>query len=157
MSRFSTSAFGSTDPEGVVYDPATGHVFISDGASIRIYRVNPVNGVFGDGNDTVSFLSLARYGLGDVEGLGLDPRNNRLLAVDPTTDAIYELGKGGVHFRTLSLSAIPTTRSVVADVTLAPTSNPSDSPSAMDYWIVDRHVDNGANPNENDGLLYEMR
>jgi DNA-binding beta-propeller fold protein YncE len=157
VSRFSTAAFGSTDPEGVVYDQATGHLFISDGARIRIYRVNPVNGVFGDGNDTVSFLGLGRYGLGDVEGLGIDPRSNRLLAVDPTTDAIYELGKGGAHFRTLRLSAIPTTRSVVADVTLAPTSNPSDSPSTLDYWIVDRHVDNGSQPNENDGLLYEMR
>jgi hypothetical protein len=26
----------------------------------------------------------------------------------------------------------------------------------MDYWIVDRHVDNKNHPNENDGLLYEM-
>ena len=39
---------------------------------------------------------------------------------------------------------------------MAPTSSRRDSPSAMDYWIVDRHVDNKAHPNENDGLLYEM-
>jgi hypothetical protein len=156
-SSFSTSVFGSTDAEGVVFDPATGHVFVCDGLGLEVYRVNPVNGVFGDGNDTVTHFDLARYGLGDCEGLGLDPGRNRLLAVDQTTDAIYELGKGGAHFRTLRLTAITTSRSLVADVTMAPTSNPNDSPSAKDYWIVDRHVDNNANPNENDGLLYEMR
>lgn len=157
VTRFSTLAFGSSDPEGVVYDPATGALFISDGAGIEIYRVNPVNGVFGDGNDTVTHFDLARYGLGDVEGLGLDPSRNTLLAVDFTTDAIYQLGKGGALARILDLSAIPTFRSVVADVTMARTSDPSDSPSAMDYWIVDRHIDNNSQPNENDGLLYEMR
>ncbi len=157
VSRIRTALFGSTDPEGVVYDPGTGHVFICDGTGLETYRVNPVNGVFGDGDDVVTHFDLARYGLGDCEGLGLDPSRNRLLAVDQTTDAIYELGKGGAHFRTLNLSAIPTSRSLVADVTMAPTSNPNDSPSAKDYWIVDRHVDNNADPNENDGLLYEVR
>jgi DNA-binding beta-propeller fold protein YncE len=157
VSFFSTAAFGSTDPEAVAYDPATGHLFIGDGADVEIYRINPVNGVFGDGDDVVTHFDLARYGLGDCEGLGIDTSRNRLLAVDQTTDAIYELGKGGALFRILDLSAIPTARSLVADVTLAPTSNPNDSASAQDYWIVDRHVDNKADPNENDGLLYEMR
>ena len=40
---------------------------------------------------------------------------------------------------------------------MAPTSNPNDSASVLDYWIVDRHFDNNPVPNENDGLLYEMR
>ena len=41
---------------------------------------------------------------------------------------------------------------------MAPTSDPNDSPSAMDYWIVDRHVDNNAAiPPPIDGLLYEMQ
>jgi len=157
VSRFSTAAFGSTDAEGVAYDPATGHVFVSDGAGLEIYNVDPVNGVFGDGNDVVTHFDLARHGLGDCEGLGIDPSRNTLLAVDPSTDAIHELRKGGALVRTLRLSAIPTSRSLVADVTMAPTSDPNDSPSAKDYWIVDRHVDNNADPNENDGLLYEVR
>ncbi len=51
---------------------------------------------------------------------------------------------GGGLLRTLDLSAIPTSDSLVAGVTMAPSSNPNDSPSAMNYWIVDRHVDNNA-------------
>ena len=37
-----------------------------------------------------------------------------------------------------------------------PTSNPKDGPNAMSYWVVDRHVDNNANPKENDGRIYEV-
>jgi hypothetical protein len=156
VSNFSTAAFGSGDPEGVEYDPATGRVIVCDGIDREIYAVHPVNGTFGDGNDVVTHFDLARYGARDCEGLGLDRRRNTLLAVDWTTDAIYELSMVGGLLRKFKLSAIPTANSVVADVALAPSSKPFDSPSAMSYWIVDRHVDNKQNPNENDGLLYEM-
>ncbi len=156
VSHFSTSAFGSTDPEGVEFDPATGRVLVCDGLGLEVYLVDPVNGTFGDANDLVTHFDLARYGVRDCEGLGLDASRNALLAVDWTTDAIYELSMGGEHLRTFSLSAIPTSTSHIAGVTMAPSSNPSDSPAAMNYWIIDRHVDNKVNPNENDGLLYEM-
>ena len=59
-------------------------------------------------------------------------------------------------FRILSMAALPTSHAVVADVTMAPSSNPTDDPATMNYWIVDRHLDNGNHPDENDGLLYEM-
>ena len=157
VSNFRMAPLGSTDPEGVVYDPATGHLFVSDGLGVEIYRINPVNGVFGDGNDTVSSFDVAQYGAGDCEGLGIDPARDTLLCVDPSTpDNIYELGKGGALVRVLSMADLPTSRAVVADVTMAPTSDTGDSPSAQNYWIVDRHLDNGQFPDENDGLLYEM-
>ncbi len=158
VSNFSTSAFGSTDPEGVEVDPATGRVFVCDGLGREVYAVRPVNGTFGDGDDVVTHFDLARYGARDCEGLGLDRRgNDKLLAIDWQTMTIYELGMGGGLLRKLKLSAIRTASSKVAGVTMAPTSNPNDSPSARNYWIVDRHVDNKDDPNENDGLLYEMR
>jgi DNA-binding beta-propeller fold protein YncE len=158
VSRFSTSAFGSTDPEDVAYDKSRRHLFVCDGSGIEIYDVNPVNGTFGDGVDIVTHFDLARYGLRDCEGLGIDPRNNRLLAVDERTERIYELSRSGDLVRTLSLSAIRTRNQAVSDVTLAPTSNPNDSTSAMDYWITDRHLDNNStSPPPIDGLIYEMR
>jgi len=156
VSVFSTAAFGSTDPEGVEYDPATGRVLVCDGLGLEIYLVNPLNGTFGDGNDVVTHFDLAQHGIDDCEGLGLDASRNTLLVVDWTTDAIYELGMSGEHLRTFSLWGIPTTSSHIAGVTMAPSSNPNDSPSAMNYWVVDRHFDNKENPNENDGLLYEL-
>lgn len=152
-----TSAFGSGDPEGVEYDPASHWLFVCDGFDREIYRVNPVNGRFGDGNDRVTHFDLARYGARDCEGLGIDPRGqNKLLAVDWETDSIYELSTGGRLLRRFNLAGIPTRSSTVADVTLAPSSNRNDRPSRKSYWIVDRHVDNTGNALENDGLLYEM-
>jgi hypothetical protein len=157
VSRFSTSAFGSGDPEDVAYDTTSGHLFICDGDGIEMYDVNPVNGTFGDGNDVVTHFDMARHGLRDCEGLGIDPSRNSLLAVDWKTHRIYEVTMSGVLLRILSLAAIPTRSQVEADVTLAPTSSTTDSPTAMDYWIVDRHVDNNSgSPPPKDGLLYEM-
>ncbi len=150
VSSFGTSGFGSTDPEGVEFDPATGRAFICDGSDLEVYSVNAASG------NLVSHFDLARYGLRDCEGLGMDRRSRTLLAVDWRTDAIYRLGIGGQLVRKLSLAAIPTSSMLVADVTLAPTSSPGDNPSALNYWIVDRHVDNKQNSDENDGLLYEM-
>ncbi len=157
VSRFSTSAFGSTDPEDVAYDTASGHLFICDGSGIEMYDVNPVNATFGDGNDVVTHFDMARHGLADCEGLGIDQSRNSLLAVDWKTHRIYEVTTGGTLLRILSLSNVPTSSQVEADVTLAPTSDPNDDPSAMDYWIVDRHRDNNSStPPPVDGLLYEM-
>ena len=157
VSHFKTSVFGSTDPEGVEYDPATGRLAICDGVGLEVYLVDPVNGAFGDGDDLVTSFDVAQYGLTDCEGLGIDPVRNALLVIDWTTDAIYEFSMSGALLRTLELSAIPTDNRLVAGVTMAPSSNPNDSPSAMNYWIVDRHVDNKANPLKNHGLLYEMK
>ena len=49
VSHFSTAVFGSTDPEGVEYDAATGRVLVCDGSNRTIYAVDPVNGTFGVG------------------------------------------------------------------------------------------------------------
>jgi DNA-binding beta-propeller fold protein YncE len=151
VSNFNTAAFGSTDPEGVEYDPGTGRLYVCDGLDREVYAVTPRHG------RVISRFDLARYGARDCEGLGIDPKGrNSLLAVDWRTNTIYRLSRGGDLRRKLRLSAIPTTHSVVADVTMAPTSKRKDKPSRMNYWIVDRHVDNKGHPNENDGLLYEM-
>lgn len=156
VTSFSTSAFGSHDPEGVEYDPQSGHVFISDGSGIEIYDVNPVNGVFGDGDDAVTHFDVAQFGSRDPEGLGLDPERNVLLVVDPSTKFIYELTRRGTLLRIIDCHGIPGTNRLYASVTMAPSSDPGDDPSRLNYWIVDRQADNGTDPLENDGKLYEV-
>jgi hypothetical protein len=156
VTSFSTAAFGATDAEGVEYDPASGHLFVADGTGVEVYRVDPVNRVFGDGNDVVTHFDVAVYGSRDAEGIGIDRRRNLLLVSDPSTHSIYELTKSGNLVRIIDCRGIPTTNRLYADVTMAPTSNPNDSFSALNYWIVDRQVDNGTDPLENDGKLYEV-
>jgi hypothetical protein len=154
--RFSMSAFGSTDAEGVEYDTATGHVFVCDGTGTEVYRIDPVNGTFGDGNDVATHFDIGVYGARDCEGIGIDSQRATLLAVDPSSKQIYELSKAGALVRILDLSAIPGTNRNFASVTMAPTSNASDNPSRRSYWIADRQIDNDTTPNENDGKIYEV-
>jgi hypothetical protein len=156
VTSFSTLAFGSGDAEDVAYDPATGHIFITDGATTTLYQVNPVNGTFGDADDIVTSSSVGQYGSRDGEGITVDPRNGHVLVLDPSTKSLYEMTKSGDIVRIIDCRSIPTTNKALAGVTLAPTSDPNDDPAKLDYWIVDRQVDNDGVPTENDGLLYEL-
>jgi hypothetical protein len=55
-------AYGSTDTEDPEFDPATGHLFFLDGVASEVYDVNPVNGVFGDGNDVMTHFDVGKFG-----------------------------------------------------------------------------------------------
>lgn len=156
VTSISTSSFGSMDPEGVEFDAASGHLFVADGSAKEVYDVDPVNGVLADGDDVVTHFDVSRHGIRNFEGVGIDPRRNTLLVVDGYERRIVELTKEGKLVRIISVSTLPFTNLWLAGVTVAPTSSPSDSPSAMSYWVADRHVDNNANPNENDGRIYEV-
>lgn len=152
---FSVAAI-STDPEGIEFDAATGRIWICDGLALEVFTINAVDGIFGNGNDSVTSFDVAQHGMRDCEGLGQDPARGTLLAIDPSRRNILELTETGGLVRVIDLNGIPTTNRNFASVTVAPTSDPNDSPSATNYWIVDRQVDNGVDPNENDGKLYEV-
>jgi hypothetical protein len=156
VTGFSTASFGSLDPEGVEFDPGSRHLFVADGSGKEIYDVDPVNEAFGDGDDAVTHFDVARYGIRNCEGLGYNPRRKTLLVVDDRQRRLFELTKTGKLVRMISLATIRFPNPWIASVTVAPTSNPKDSPSAMSYWVADRQVDNNINPNENDGKVYEV-
>ncbi len=156
VGNISTLAFGSADPEGVEFDAASGHLYVADGSGKEVYDVDPVNGVLGDGDDRVTHFDVARYGIRNFEGIGADPTRSTLLVIDGYERRIFELTKAGKLRRIISLSTLPFANLWLSSVTVAPTSNPSDNPGAMSYWVSDRHVDNNTNPNENDGRIYEV-
>jgi hypothetical protein len=139
-----------------VFDPDSGHLFVADGIGAEVYDLAPVNGVFGDGNDLVTHFDVSRYGVRDCEGIGYDLRRKTLLVVDSRENKIFELTSAGRLVRIISLSVTHDANRALAGITVAPTSNPKDSPSAMSYWVADRRVDNNADPNENDGRIYEV-
>ncbi len=155
VTSMSTFAYGSRDPEGVEFEPDSGHLFICDGSGKEVYRIDPVNGVFGDGNDLASHFDVGKYGIRNCEGIGSDPQRKTLLVIDDYERKIFELTRSGELVRIVTLP-LSYTDLWLAGVTVAPTSNPNDNPKAMSYWVVDRHVDNNANPNENDGRIYEI-
>jgi DNA-binding beta-propeller fold protein YncE len=156
VTSLSTDAIGSKDPEDVAVDPASGHLFVADGIAAEVYEIASVNGVFGDGDDVVTHFDVAQFGVRDCEGIGYDSRRRRLLLVDSREDAIFELAGPGKLARVVRLFTAHDPHRALSGVTVAPTSNPNDSPTAMSYWVTDRRLDNNAYPQENDGRIYEV-
>jgi hypothetical protein len=143
------------DSEGVAYDPATATLFVADGTAKEVWQISPgPNGVFegggAAGDDTATHFDMENKGARDPEGIAIDPNTNHLLVLDRYHEVVYEVTKSGSLVRTLDLDAADPKSP--AGVVLAPASNGS----GTHMYVVERGVDNGANPNENDGKVYEM-
>jgi hypothetical protein len=150
-SFLNTAVLGVGDTEDPEFDPSTGHLFFLDGISTRVYRVDPVDGVFGNGNDRVTSFDVGRHGVTDAEALAADQARGTLLVGNRPTRMIYEVTKTGDLVR--RIDARVTGMRMLSGMTLAPA---SDDSGRINVWTVDRAVDNGADPNENDGKLFEL-
>ena len=157
VTSVNAGAYGSTDVEDPEFDtttgqPTSGHLFFLDGVNREIYDVDPVNGVFGDGNDLMTHFDIGLLGPTDFEGLGSDPSRGTLLVGARTTKQIFELTKTGTLVRIIDLSGISAFR-YISGLGMAPA---SDGSGRMNVFIVDRNIDNGSNPSENDGRMVEV-
>ncbi len=156
--RFLTTDFGSTDPEGISFaDLGAGQkaLFIADGLAREIYRLDSgVNGVFDGvpptGDDSVSNFDTTSLGLLDPEGIVYND-NGFLYVVGQDATVLTEIKLSGTVVRTCDISAAGAIKP--AGLSLAPGSQ---DPNTMNLYIVDRGVDNTADPGENDGRLFEM-
>ena len=110
------------------------------------------DGVFGNGNDTVTHFDISHLGPTDFEGLARDPARGTLYVGARSTKQIFEVGQDGTHLRTIDASGITGLR-FISGLEVAPSSTGS---GQSNLFIVDRAIDNGANANENDGKLFEV-
>ncbi len=152
VGAISASSFGSADTEDPEYDVGTGSLFFLDGVGMEIYRIDPVDGVFGNGDDTETQFDISHLGPKDFEGLASNPARGTLYVGARATRQIFEITKSGTVLRVISLTGI-SGLSNISGLALAPASNGSGVPS---FYVVDRAVDNGPDPNENDGKLFEV-
>jgi Bacterial Ig domain len=144
-----TTLFGSQDAEGTEFDPVTGHVLVADGVAREVYDVDPVNGVFGDGDDVTTHFDLEQYGTLDPEGIGVDTSRDSVVVLDRAGKKLFEVTRAGALIRVIDLAPIAPRNP--GGLTLAPGSG-----GGTTYWIVDRGIDNNTDPNENDGKVYEV-
>jgi len=157
VTSFPTAAFGSLDPEGIAYArDGSGDLFIADGVNREIYRVSSgPNGVFDGvppgGDDVVSQFDTLGFGLVDPEGIAFNPYNGHLYAVGKPLNLLFEFTQEGALVQTIDISAANPYRP--NGITFAPGSQ---DPTLLNVYIADRGVDNDADPNENDGRVYEL-
>lgn len=154
VSYFKTSDFSSYDPEGVAY--GQGKLLIADGTANEVYIVSPgkdglFNGVSPSGDDQVSSFNTSAY-LTDPEGIEYNPYAGTINLVGNTgAQAIVELSFTGDFVNAFDLSTLGSIpRSGLA---YAPA---SDGSGKYHFYMVSRGVDNGADPKENDGKLFEI-
>jgi hypothetical protein len=156
VTSFNTTPFGSTDPEGVAFNTLSRDLFVVDGVGAAVYRIQSgTNGVFDGvapgGDDLVSSFDVSGAGVLDPEGIVHDEVTDTLLVADRGTKKIYEFAIGGGLLRTIDPGFGAGVR--ISGIAIAPA---SDNPTRRDLYVTDRAVDNNADPNENDGKLYEI-
>jgi len=156
ITSFDTSAFNSMDPEGVAYDSWQGALFIADGLNNEVYRVTPgANGIFDGvppaGDDQVTSFDTESLGINDPQGITFDTDNGHLYLVGIPVDSMAHVTTEGALVRMIDISAANARKP--AGLAYAPGSI---NPSEMNIYITERGVDNGSDPNENDGKVYEM-
>jgi putative Ig domain-containing protein len=145
-------AYGSTDTEDPEYLPSTGHLYFLDGIGTEVYDVDPVDGVFGNGNDSMRHFDVGKFGPSDWEGMSSDPSSGNLLVGARKEKEIFEVTTSGALVRVIDASGISGMR-WLSGLATAPA---TDDASRTDYWIVDRAIDNGQSPSENDGKMFEI-
>lgn len=145
-------AYGSGDTEDPTFDIASGDLFFLDGVQREIYRVDPIDTAFGNGNDVMTHFDISHLGPSDFEGLAFNNARGTLYVGARATDQIFEISTTGTLLRTISVSGV-SGLAFVSGLAIAPASNGS---GQVNFYIVDRAVDNGANSNENDGRMFEV-
>ncbi len=153
VTNLNTRPFGNWDAEDVAYDTTTGDLWVVDGFKREVFRYSPgPDGEFGTADDPApSNWDVGMYGAIDPEGIAHYEADDTLFVLDSGSDKIYVLSKTGALLRTIGIAAAHSKKA--AGLTLAP---PSAGGSGLNLYIVDRGVDNTADPSENDGKLYEM-
>ena len=149
-------AAGCDDLEDVTYDNVNNRLFAVSVTAREICEIGPgPNGVFDNvaplGDDVVTTISLLGTPITAPRGIVYDPFANSLVIADRGTIDLYELTTAGVVLRKIDVNFPPSAR--LSGVAIAPGSN---NPALRNYWVTDSRVDNGPDPLENDGRLFEV-
>ncbi|HEY5650101.1 MAG TPA: Ig-like domain-containing protein, partial [Acidimicrobiia bacterium] len=136
----------AVDPEDPVYHVIEGVVYFLSGVDREILRVTPNDGVFGNGNDTITSFDISHLGPTDFEGLTHAPNRGTLYVAARADDQIFEITTTGTLLRTINVN-IPG-MAFISGLAMAPSSANASVPS---LYFVDRAADA-----QNDGMMYEI-
>jgi hypothetical protein len=140
-------------------DVAVGNntVFVAGGIDAEVYKFSlGADGVLGGGDDgPMTSFDTAALGFSDLEGIGYNADQGTLFIVSTSGNDTYlgEVTIGGSLLRAYDLSFMGTRSNLRSDVAYAPGSQ---DPNDRSIYIVSRGVDNGSDPNENDGKVWEV-
>jgi hypothetical protein len=81
------------EPVGAAFDAVNGILYLSEDSNTKIFEINPMNGIFGDGDDVRrTWDTDALYGAGDPEGIAYG--GGSLWIVDGMNGEVYRVQTG---------------------------------------------------------------
>ena len=154
VNTIDTATYGQIDTEDVAY--GEGKLFIADGVGEEVYIISPgSNGVFDggspDGDDLVAHFDTTIFGARDPEGIDYNPDSGTLFIVSRADNFVFETTLNGAVINTIDIAFLNAVSP--AGIAYAPSSQ---NPSVKNIYIAARGVDNGSDPDENDGKIYEI-
>jgi hypothetical protein len=152
LGEFLTKPLGGSDPEDLAVDPLTGRLFICNGNG----NTNTPGIIEVDRFGTTVFSTIAMpSAITDPEALVYDAVHNVFFVSGKFSSKIWVLDRSGAILDTISVldgfRRADGTRAKVADLELAPSSDPNDAPTKMSLYVADYGVDQVA-----DGRLFEI-
>ncbi len=152
---FPTGRTGCRDPEGIAL--GGGFLFIASGSDAKVCRLAPgPNGIFDGvapkGDDRLKRFRTGGLGQPDPEGIEYRPASRTLFIVSNVRNSpVSETRLRGRLVRTIDTVGMGLHSP--AGLAWGPAST---NPNVRHLYIADRGVDNGADPNENDGRIFEI-
>lgn len=143
---FTTSSAGSGDPEGIAFNTQNNHLFVVDGNNAEVYEYTIAGNL-------VNHFDVGAYGVADPESIAFNGDTGTLFTMSSNraTPVIVETTIDGTFLQIINIAV--TNAEAAAGLAYAPA---SDGSGASRFYIVDRGIDNDANPNIVDGRLYEL-
>ena len=142
---FSTNFYGSGDPEGITFDSWNNTLFVSDGVNQEVYQ-------YSLSGKLLNNFDVSVYGVVDPESVEFNPVSGTLFVLSNSGNRIIvETTFSGSLIQTIDVSANGS--KAPAGLAYAPS---SDGSGSRHFYIVDRGIDNNADPNIIDGKMYEM-
>ncbi len=160
LNFYPTQCFGSQDPEGIAY--ANGKFYVADGVDREVYIVSPgpnltfdsvFSPTFGTctGDDTFTRFDTFSLGLNDPEGIDYGDDTGELFILNRNNNTLVRTTLTGTLITDWDISILNALSP--GAVSLAPGSI---TPTKTMAYISQRGVDNGADPLENDGIVFEV-
>ena len=87
----------SNEPTGLSFDPASGHLFLSDDIKRKVFRIaQGPDGDFGTADDTmVGSFDTSAFGNNDPEDVAFDTDTGHLFMADGSGREVYQISPGG--------------------------------------------------------------
>jgi uncharacterized protein YjiK len=147
------SLYGIGDAEDVAYGQNT--LFVAGGVDGEVYNIPlGADGVLGGGDDgPMTHFDTTSMGFRDLEGVGYNPDQGTLFIVSTYSGerTIGETTLTGALLNTYDVAYLGSQPR--SSVTYAPSGA---NPAVKNIYMSSRGVDNGADPKENDGKVWEI-